>query len=462
MSVVTRFAPSPSGALHIGGARTALFNYIFAKSKNGIFRLRIENTDVLRQTKSSVSSIIDGLKWLDILPDKEIVFQDKNISEHLQVIDSLLKKKLAYKCFTSNQEIESFTKQNKHKKFRSKWRDLDQKDHPKNKSFVIRLKIPLESNITIVDTVQGKVSVDNKEIDDSVILRANGKPTFLLSSAVDDINMKVTNIIRGDDHLTNTFRQFYIFDFLNKTLPIFSHIPLILNANGKKLSKRDNASSLEDYRNKGYLKEAIINYLLRLGWSHGNKEIIDIVEAKKLFNIKKIGKSPAKLDENKINYLNSYYLKNLPINLINDLLIQKINVEHKLSIQQIEMISKVSKYYVKRSSTISDLYKHTKFLYAYNYKSNLQIKNKKFEMFSDLKNDLIAELKKISEWEVTEIDNMLKEFVNERNISYKDIGIPLRIILTDEENTPSIGVIIQTLGKNEVLRRIENYYSIHK
>ena len=283
MPTITRFAPSPSGSLHLGGARTALFNYLYAKSNDGSFHLRIEDSDKERSSKESIDSIINGLRWLGIDFSEPITFQSNNYKRHIEIANQLLSKNLAYKCFHDQNYIKN--NRSLKKKFQSKWRDIPADKYPKNQAFSIRLKSPINGICKIKDKIQGIVEVKYEEIDDYILLRSDGSPTFLLSSAVDDYDMKITDIIRGDDHLTNSFRQKVIFDFLEYK-PNFAHISLIHNENNQKLSKRDNAPSILEYKKKGYLSKAINNYLMRLGWSFGEKEIFTIEEIKKNFRLK--------------------------------------------------------------------------------------------------------------------------------------------------------------------------------
>ena len=302
MPIITRFAPSPTGSLHIGGARTALFNYIYAKSNNGIFKLRIEDTDKSRNTESSIDSIKNGLNWLGLEIDQKIIFQSENKKKHIEVANKMISENLAYKCFHTEEELIEIRK--KKKKFKSEWREKNQ-DIIENKSFCIRIKSPTNGKTLIHDKIQGLVTVENSELDDFVIIRNDGTPTFLLSSAVDDYEMGITDIIRGDDHLTNSFRQLQIFNFL-KYKPHFSHISLIHNEKNEKLSKRDNVLSIENYKQNGFLKESLINYMLRMGWSYGNNEIISLKEAIDNFTLNKVSKSPAKIDEKKLIFFNNY------------------------------------------------------------------------------------------------------------------------------------------------------------
>ncbi len=304
MPTITRFAPSPTGSLLLGGARTALFNFIYAKSVNGLFKIRIEDTDKSRNINDSINNITSNLEWLGIRSDDQVYYQSKNVKKHIEIANDLVNKGFAYKCYHTENELEELKKKH-NRKIRSSWREKD-KILKGNNKYCIRIKAPLNGKTSIVDKIQGKVEINNEELDDYVILRKDLTPTFLLSSAIDDFLMNITDIIRGDDHLTNSLRQKIIFDFLNYS-PSFAHMSLIHNERNEKLSKRDNSQSIEDYKTKGFFPESIINYLLRMGWSYGDKEIFSIKEAIKFFKIENLGKSPSKIDEKKLFYLNNYY-----------------------------------------------------------------------------------------------------------------------------------------------------------
>ncbi len=302
--VATRFAPSPTGPLHIGGVRTALFNWLFAKSKGGKFYLRIEDTDKERSNDEFKNQIIKSLKWIGIEHDDNEYIQSKKINEHIKIAEELLKNGNAYKCYCSNEEIDEQKKRAKQKKlpytYNRKCRDLEEKDVPKNIKPIIRFKSKIEGNSVLNDLVQGDVQIENITIEDFVILRNDGTPTYNLSASVDDHLMNMTHIIRGDDHKINTFKQIQIYLAMKWKLPSFAHIPLIHTIEGKKLSKRDNASTLDDYSKIGIIPEALRNYLLRLGWSYEDKEIFSLEESIKHFNLEGIGKSPSKLDMSRI------------------------------------------------------------------------------------------------------------------------------------------------------------------
>lgn len=460
MNIVTRFAPSPSGLLHIGGARTALFNYLYAKAKGGLFKIRIENTDSKRQSTESINNILKSLEWLGVTTDQKIVFQNKNFDNHIKVSKLLLEKKLAYKCYLTKEQIALLKKRKKEStsKIESEWRNRNETEHPKNKDYVIRLKIPENETIIINDLIQGTIKVKSKEIDDFIILRSDKTPTFLLSSAVDDIEMKITDIIRGDDHLTNTFRQYYIYKFLKPQLPNFAHIPLIHNEFGKKLSKRDNVTSVEDLKSRGYLKEAVINYLLRLGWSNKNKEFFSLDEAKQVFDLKSVGKSPAMVDEKKIISLNNYYMKTLPNQKIFELLILEIKKNNIIIEDDIKnKILKLLNPLIERSNSIIDLFNQSKFIYSDEEKIIGKENNEIISNSAEYKNDIINGLLNCN-WKKENLDKFLKDFVQKKEIQFSVIGKPLRLILTKSLTSPSITFVMEIIGKKEVIKRLNNIW----
>jgi len=452
MPIITRFAPSPTGSLHIGGARTALFNYIFAKSNNGIFKIRIEDTDKIRNTESSVDSIINGLNWLGLKTDQKIIYQSKNKDEHVQIAEKMIDENLAYKCFHTDEELAQ--KRKKNKKFKSEWRDK-KKDIIKNKTeYCVRIKSPINGQSTINDKIQGTVTVENSELDDFIILRKDGSPTFLLSSAIDDHLMAVTDIIRGDDHLTNSFRQLQVFKFLSY-FPRFAHMSLIHNEKNEKLSKRDNVLSIDDYRQNGFLKESLINYMLRMGWSYGNNEIISLDEAIKNFSLDKISKSPAMMDEKKLIFLNNYYINNLPEELIFKTLIELNDADlNNLNIN-IEMILKFIPLYKTRSSSILEI--KEKIVQIFHKKYNFA--KDQIEILDSLKNNkslLIEEFSSIVDWNEYIIDEKIKIILNKLDLKFKQLGQPLRLILSGSSDGPSISKLMEIIGKDQSLEKLKH------
>ena len=311
--VATRFAPSPTGPLHIGGVRTALFNWLYSKNHNGKFFLRIEDTDKERSKEEFKLQILNSLKWIGINHDGEEYIQSKNIESHIKVVNKLLETGNAYKCYCSSDEIEEQKLRAKQKKipyiYNRKWRDKSEIEAPQDVKPVIRFKSKIDGSTKINDLVQGDIEIENSTIEDFIILRRDGTPTYNLSASVDDHIMDMTHIIRGDDHKINTFKQIQIYEAMEWALPTFAHIPLIHTMEGKKLSKRDKASTLEDYSKIGIMPDALRNYLLRLGWSYEDKEIFTLDESVKYFNLEGIGKSPSKLDLSRILSMNEHYIK---------------------------------------------------------------------------------------------------------------------------------------------------------
>ena len=449
METITRFAPSPTGLLHLGGIRTALFNFLHAKSTGGKFRIRIEDTDHTRNKKESIDSILKGLEWLGLKHDDEIIYQSKKIKEHQKIINQLINNNFAYKCFHTEEEILELKKNNK--KLESKWRNKF--DHPKNTQFCVRIKSPLNGQTTINDKIQGIVTVENKELDDFVIMRSDGSPTFLLSSAVDDFLMSITDIIRGDDHLTNSFRQMIIFNYLNYN-PTFSHMPLIHNENNEKLSKRHNALSIEDYKNQGFLPETMINYLLRLGWSYGDKEIISLDDAIKNFKIDKIGKSPSKLDEKKILFLNNFYIKNKNDDFILDEIKKnQAFLKIKNSEETISKIKDLINIFKERSNTLNELINYidsiNKEVFSYS-----KVEKKILNDSVNLKNNLLDKLSFIESWDDYILENAIKDIIKNMNLKFKDLGQPLRLVLLGTMNGPSLTKIMKVIGKEVTLKKI--------
>ena len=323
MTVVTRFAPSPTGFLHIGGARTALFNWLYARRHGGRFLLRIEDTDRARSTEAAKQAILDGLEWLGLEWDGEPVYQSGRADRHAAVARELLDAGEAYRCYCSPEELaamrEAARKRGSARLYDGAWRDRDPSDAPKDVSPVVRLKAPLDGETVIDDAVQGRVTVRNDQLDDMVLLRADGTPTYMLSVVADDRDMEITHVVRGDDHLTNAFRQSLIYRAMGWDTPAFAHIPLIHGPDGAKLSKRHGALGVEAYRDMGFPPEAMCNYLARLGWSHGDDEIFSMAQATEWFDLKDVGKSPARFDVSKLSNLSAHYIKAMAEDRLADL-----------------------------------------------------------------------------------------------------------------------------------------------
>ncbi|MDC3049958.1 glutamate--tRNA ligase [Candidatus Pelagibacter sp.] len=458
-TVATRFAPSPTGPLHIGGVRTALFNWLYSKNKGGKFYLRIEDTDKERSKNEFKNQIINSLKWIGInYEDSEYIQSDK-IDDHINVANELLKKGLAYKCYCSSDEIEEQKKRAKQKKipyiYNRKWRDKNENDAPKEIDPVIRFKSKVEDKSILKDLVQGNIEIENNTIEDFVILRADGSPTYNLSASVDDHLMGMTHIIRGDDHKINTFKQIQIYEAMNWEVPFFAHIPLIHTIEGKKLSKRDNASTLDDYSKIGIMPDALRNYLLRLGWSYKDKEIFDLEESIKYFNLEGIGKSPSKLDVSRIYSINEYYIKNISENeLFNFFKDYSKNFKDKIPEIKEEKIKKSLTFLKNKAKTLEDIYNNTKFL----INDHIEIDKEDQKLLDKNANEIIKQfinkISEISEFNRETLEPIINKLIKNNNTNFKGVGQPLRICLTGSKFGPGIYDILCALGKEQVLKRL--------
>ena len=457
LKVATRFAPSPTGPLHIGGIRTALFNWLFSKNQKGLFHLRIEDTDKERSKDEYKDQIIQSLKWIGILPDKDEYIQSTKIKKHIDIVNKLLEKGFAYKCYCSEKEIEEEKNRAKQKKlpyiYNRKCRNL--KEVPKNIDPVIRFKSKIEGDSILNDLVQGEVKIENKIIEDFVILRKDGTPTYNLSAAVDDYEMGITHIIRGDDHKMNTFKQMQIFQNMNWDLPIYVHIPLIHTSEGKKLSKRDKASTLEDYKKIGIMPDALRNYLLRLGWSFKDKEIFTLDESIKHFNIEGIGKSPSKLDMSRILSINEYYIKNMNENDLYDQL-KNFCESYKDKINsKAEKIKKSLGFLKNKAKTLEDIYNNAQYI----IKDKIQISPEDTKLLDDLSkkvlNDFLKEFEKMTNANKENLEKIINGLIEKHKTNFRGVGQPLRIVLLGSKFGPGIYDIILSLDKNEVVQRLK-------
>ena len=454
--VITRFAPSPTGQLHIGGARTALFNYLYSKNQKGKFLLRIEDTDKERSKKIYENQIIDSLGWLGINFDDNVFYQSQNIKKHIDVANQLLKNNFAYKCYCTQEELDQkreITKQNSvNYIYDGKCRDLKEE---KNLPFVVRLKIEKNKKIMLYDGVQGNVEIDTITLEDFILLRSDNTPTYNLSASVDDKLMNITHVIRGDDHKINALKQIMIFQYMGWKLPKYFHIPLIHSEDGKKLSKRDNASTTEDYKKIGILPIALRNYLIRLGWSYKDKEIFNDEESIKYFSLKNIGKSPSKLDFERIKSLNEFYIKNLNESvLIENLIIYIKTYKKKLDGKIIDNITSNINILKNKAKTLEDIYNNSNFIY--DFKKKLDVINDKNKTII---NQFYSELVKLKSYDEEKISQINQVIIKKNNIKFKDLGQPLRLILTGSDQAPSIKDIIKILGISETINRIKLHIS---
>ncbi len=459
--VATRFAPSPTGALHIGGVRTALFNWLYSKNQKGTFHLRIEDTDKERSKEEHKIQIINSLKWIGIEHNGDEYIQSTKVKDHIKVANELLKNGNAYKCYCSSEEIEEQKKRARQKKlpyiYNRKWRDADEKDTPKDIEPVIRFKSKIEGSSILKDLVQGDVEIENNTIEDFIILRNDGTPTYNLSATVDDHLMGMTHIIRGDDHKINTFKQIQIYLAMSWEVPNFAHIPLIHTIEGKKLSKRDNASTLDDYSKIGIMPDALRNYLLRLGWSYQDKEIFNLDESIKYFNLEGIGKSPSKLDMSRILSMNEHYIKTIDEQELFKSLVEYCEIyKEKIKPEKAEKIKNSLPFLKNKAKTLEDIFNNAKYIII----DKINFNPDDLKLIDDKAKKIIQEFKT----EISSLDNLNREIlepivnnlIKKHETNFKGVGQPLRVILTGSKFGPGLYDILISLGKEEVVKRLGN------
>jgi glutamyl-tRNA synthetase len=460
MSVVVRFAPSPTGFLHIGSARTALFNWLFARHHGGKFLLRIEDTDRVRSTPEAVAAIIDGLEWLGLFWDGEIVHQFAQASRHAEIARQLLAAGRAYYCYCTPAELDAMRARARAEKrsvrYDGTWRDRDPSEAPPGVAPAIRLKAPQQGSTTLRDHVQGEVTIANTELDDLIILRADGTPTYNLSVVVDDHDMGITHVIRGDDHLNNAFRQKQIYDGLGWPVPEFAHVPLIHGPDGAKLSKRHGALGVDAYREMGYLPEALRNYLLRLGWSHGDDEIISTEQAVAWFDLDAIGRGPARFDFAKLDNLNGHYIRAADDSRLVALIAERLEktLGHALSADEQDRLLKAMPELKLRPRTLAELAANACFLVAPrplrpDVKAARVLTPEARRMLSDLLEPLTD-----VEWRPEILEEKIRSFADERAIKLGSVAQPLRAALTGSAASPGIFIVMEVLGRKETLGRI--------
>lgn len=463
MSVIVRFAPSPTGYLHIGSARTALFNWLFARHHGGKMLLRIEDTDRARSTLEAVEAIYKGLEWLGIDWDETPIHQFERSERHVEIAHKLLEQGLAYRCYCSPEELEAMREEARAKnlppRYDGRWRDRAPEEAPQGIKPVIRFKAPQAGDTVIHDLVQGEVRVSNQQLDDMIILRADGTPTFNLSVVVDDYDMGITHIIRGDDHLTNMFRQFHIFKAMGWKIPHYAHIPLIHGSDGAKLSKRHGALGVEAYRDMGYLPEALRNYLLRLGWSHGDAEIISTPEAIEWFDLDHVGKSPARFDFAKLTNLNGHYLREADNERLVALLVPFTEEKYGISIsaEGHNLLKRGMTGLKTRAKTMVELAEMSLFYIAPQPMDEGASKLLDEEGLNLL--TLITDsLKALSDtsWSEAQLEAYMREFAEKKELKLGKVAQPLRAALTGKSISPSVFEIMHVFGKDKTLERLTN------
>ena len=459
MSFNCRFAPSPTGPLHIGGVRTALFNWLLAKKNKGKYFLRIEDTDKERSKDEFKTQIISSLAWLGIEHDGEEYIQSKNITKHIAIAEELIKKGFAYECYCSEEEIneqkEKCKKQSMPYVYNRKWRDAKDLQIPKDVKPVIRFKSKISGNTIIKDLVQGERNISNSTIEDFIILRKDKSPTYQLSATVDDHEMNITHVIRGDDHMINSFKQKQIYDAMGWDVPNFAHIPLIHSEQGKKLSKRDNASTLEDYIKIGIIADALRNYLLRLGWSYKDKEIFTKQESVDLFDLSGVGKSPSKLDMSRILSINETYIKTIDENNLFKFFKEYVSKYKKTIDQSKEPTLVKSMGFLKnKAKTLEDIWNNSQYIIKETVEINAEDKKLIDDLSKIIIKEFMNELEKLSTISKETLEPVIKSLIEKHKTNFKGVGQPLRIALVGSRFGPGLYDVILSLNKPEVLKRL--------
>jgi glutamyl-tRNA synthetase len=467
--VVTRFAPSPTGYLHIGGARTALFNWLFARRHGGKMLLRIEDTDRERSTEAAIDAIIEGLQWLGVEWDGDPVFQFARAARHREVAEEMLRRGAAYRCFATPQELDEMREkaraEGRPMRYDGRWRDRDPSEAPEGVRPVIRLRAPQDGETSVDDLVQGKVTWANKDLDDLVLLRSDGNPTYMLAVVVDDHDMGVTHVIRGDDHLTNAARQTQIYQGMGWAVPQMAHIPLIHGPDGAKLSKRHGALGVEAYRAMGYLPEALRNYLVRLGWSHGDQEIFSTDEMTALFDLKNVGRSPARFDFAKLENLNGHYIRNSSDQTLLDRFEDVLAVHPDAAFFTARMDDAMRAKLLaampglkERAKTINELIDGARFLFQ---SRPLPIDEKARTLLDAAGRErlglLLPALGAVRDWSTSSVEQAVREVAEATGAKLGNLAQPLRAALTGRSTSPGIFDVLHVLGREESLARIGDH-----
>lgn len=457
MTLTTRFAPSPTGYLHVGGARTALYSWLYAQKNGGNFILRIEDTDLERSTQASVDAIMDGMNWLNLEWTHGPYFQTQRFDRYKEVIEQLLASGNAYRCYSTSEEVEVMREEAKAKgeieKYNGLWRDRT--DYPEDKPFVIRFKNPLDGDVVINDIVKGDITISNLQLDDLIIARSDGTPTYNLTVVVDDLDMEISHVVRGDDHISNTPKQINILKALGATIPAYAHIPMILGDDGKRLSKRHGAVSVMQYRDDGYLPEALLNYLVRLGWSHGDQEIFSREEMIELFDLTGCNRAPSAFNTDKLVWVNQHYMKTLEPSYVATQLAwhmadQGINVENGPALEEIVKVQ------ADRVKTLKEMAQISR--YFYEDFTELDAAAVKKHLRPVVKEPLLVvkeKLAALTDWSPALIHAAINDTATELEVGMGKVGMPLRVAATGGGNSPSLDITLALLDQQKVLDRID-------
>lgn len=457
MTVRTRFAPSPTGYLHIGGARTALFSWLFARHHGGEFVLRVEDTDLERSSTESVQAILDGMQWLGLDFDEGPIFQSDRFDRYRQVAHSLLESGHAYHCYCSPEELQKMRDDAMARKekprYNGYWRDRDDPP-PADIKPVVRFRNPLDGKVVIDDLVKGRIEIDNRELDDLVLLRSDGTPTYNLTVVVDDFDMQISHVIRGDDHVNNTPRQINILQALGAQLPAYAHLPMILGEDGKRLSKRHGAVSVTQYREEGFLPEALLNYLVRLGWSHQDQELFDRSEMIQLFSLEAVNRAGSVFNRDKLTWVNEQHLQRLPPADLGALLAQALQAQG-IDTSAGPDVVQLAQLLKERSHTLSDMAEQSRYFFQppANYDEKAARKQLTVATLDNLKavRTALAEI----EWSAESINAGIQQTVDQLQVGYGKIGLPLRVALTGNTASPALDQTLLLIGRDQVLARLD-------
>jgi len=457
MSLTTRFAPSPTGYLHVGGARTALYSWLYAKKNGGDFILRIEDTDLERSTQASVDAIMDGMNWLNLEWSHGPYFQTKCFDRYKEVIEQLIESGNAYRCYSTSEEVEAMREEAKAKgeieKYNGLWRDRT--DHPSDKPFVIRFKNPLDGDVVIKDMVKGDITISNGQLDDLIIARSDGTPTYNLTVVVDDWDMKVSHVVRGDDHISNTPKQINILRALGATVPEYAHIPMILGDDGKRLSKRHGAVGVMQYRDDGYLPEALLNYLVRLGWSHGDQEIFSREEMIKLFDLKDCNRAPSGFNTDKLIWVNQHYMKTMSPSYVAEHLAWHMN-DQGIDTANGPALEEIVKVQADRVKTLKEMAQISRYFYEDFTEFDAKALKKHLRPVAQQPLELVKEkLTNLSQWQAEGIHDAINATADELELGMGKVGMPLRVAATGAGNSPALDITLALLAKEKVLARID-------
>lgn len=457
MSITTRFAPSPTGYLHVGGARTALYSWLYAKSKGGKFVLRIEDTDIERSTQEAIDAILEGMAWLGLDHDDGPYYQTQRFDRYKELIQKLLDEGKAYKCFMSSEELDAIREKQmangEKPRYPGTWRDRT--DHPSDQPFAIRFKNPLDGVVTINDHIRGKIDISNTELDDLIIQRSDGAPTYNFCVVVDDWDMGITHVVRGEDHINNTPRQINILNALGAPVPEYAHVSMILGDDGKKLSKRHGAVSVMQYRDDGYLPQALLNYLVRLGWSHGDQEIFSVDEMIELFDLDAIGQSASAFNTDKLVWLNQHYIKTLPASEVAQharwhFEQQGIDTSNGPTLESVIAIQ------ADRVKTLKELAQISRYFYEDYEEFDAGAAKKHLRPVAKAALELVQnKLRAINDWMPENIQQAINATAEELEVGMGKVGMPLRVAVTGAGNSPSLDVTLNLLDKEQIVQRID-------